>query len=185
MGIFDKVKQMKADHDAKKAAEAAELLALCNRLRQNEIFLNYADRLYATLSDQNDANVQWATGRSSDQNYRRLAIVVTPNDFGLVAFYGYDEPYRDSDGKVRTQTIWTFDPIDIQKFADYGMQALPDKVDVRTAVLETLASRLKEVSYLSMTHQPIRTYDGERYSSYDAIQINVSNSGVQQKRNAW
>lgn len=43
MGLLDKLIQMKTDHDAQKAQEAAENLALCNRLRQNQIFLNFAD----------------------------------------------------------------------------------------------------------------------------------------------
>ena len=185
MGIFDKIKQMKADYDAKKAAEAAELLALCNRLRQNEIFLNYADRLYETLRDANDGNIQWATGRSREQDGRRLAIVLTPNDFGLVGSYYYEQPYRDSEGNVRTKTIFDYNPIDIQKFADYGMQQLPDKEDVKTAVLETLASRLKEISYLNLSRGRVSDNSGDRVVTFDAIIINVNSKGVQGKRSAW
>lgn len=185
MGLFDAVKKMVDDHKANKAREAAELLALCNRLRQNEIFLNYADRLYTTLSDPNNSNIQWATGRSRDQDYRRLAIVVTPNDFGLVATYCYDEQGRDSEGRVTTNTVVTYEPIDIQEFANYGMQSLPNKPEVRTAVLETLASRLKEISYLTMQRGTVTDNSGDRMTRFDAILINVSNSGVQGRRASW
>lgn len=185
MGLFDKLREMKADHDAKKAAEAAELLALCNRLRQNEIFLNYADRLYETLRDASNSNIQWATGRSREEDNRRLAVVVTPNDFGLVACYDYRRQYRDNDGNVKTETVYDYEPIDIQKFADYGMQSLPNKPDVVNAVLETLASRLKEINYLTLSRGTVGSTAGDHYLRHEAINIYVSNSGVQGKRSAW
>ena len=181
MGLFDKFGKKKEE----KAAEAAELLALCNRLRQNEIFLNYADRLYATLSDPNNANIQWALGKSAEQKDRCLAILVTPKAFALVKYYGYDQPFRDPNGIVLNRKLSDYETIDRQQFMDYGMQELPDKDDVKTAVLETLASRLKEISYLTMTRQPVRIYNGKTTVMFDAIQINVSGKSVQSQFTAW
>ena len=185
MGIFDKIKQAKADHDARKAAEAAELQALCDRLRQNEIFLNYAESLYQLLRDPSNELVQWASGKSQDQQGRSLDLMVTPNEFGLVRSYCFYTKYQDSDGKVRTTLNSTFEPVDIRSFADFGMQSLPGKTEIKTAVLETLASRLKEISYLAAAPGNITDTTGDRMVSMSGLRITVSGAALQNSRTAW
>ena len=185
MGLFDKVKQMKADHDARKAAEAAELQALCDRLRRNGIFLNYADRVYDALNNPADEIVQWASGKSAEQQARGLALVLTPDEFGLVRTFFFDRQYRGSDGKLQRMPVSTYEPVDVQHFADYGMQSLPNHPAVKTAVLETLASRLGEIPYLTAAQGNVTDTSGEKTVRFDAMRIQVSRSGLQSKRTAW
>ena len=80
MGLLDKLIQMKTDHDAQKAQEAAENLALCNRLRQNQIFLNFADFIHDLLANTSSEPLKWVSGASDDAYERKLAIVVTNNN---------------------------------------------------------------------------------------------------------
>lgn len=178
MGLFDKIKEMKDTHDAKKASEAAELLALCNRLRQNQIFLDYADKLYNMLKDPGASCIQWACG-GGKKEYRNLAILVTPSEFGLVSTRS--EEYRDSNGQK--QFDYEMEIIDVQNFADYGMQTLPNKKEVKQAVLETLASKLKDIRYLSLQEPGQIAGNDNQY--FDGIRISVLYSAVQNSRASW
>lgn len=185
MGLLDKLIQMKTDHDAQKAQEAAENLALCNRLRQNQIFLNFADFIHDLLANTSSEPLKWVSGASDDAYERKLAIVVTSNDFAFVASYFYRDYFYDSEGESHFYLRKGMKVLECHSFEDYGMQSLPNRPGVIDAVLETLASRLKEIPYIFLEKGDVETDDGHSRSCYHAVLINVSSKGLNQKRSAW
>ena len=114
-----------------------------------------------------------------------MHMVVTNNDFAFVESYFYRDYFYDSEGESQFYLRKGMKVLECHSFEDYGMQSLPNRPGVIDAVLETLASRLKEIPYIFLKKGDVETDDGHSRSCYHAVLINVSSKGLNQKRSAW
>ena len=184
MGLFDRIRQKKEEEEARRNQEAREKEEMLNRLRQNSIFLNYADTIFNYLSDPACDDLRWASGNSSDQRDRYLALIAMPTQFGLIRHYTY---WVNDNGTPLPKG--GMEPIDIHNYSDYGMQSLPSGIgwDYSDAVLDTIAMKLKTLPYLTLSNKSVITVDIENSQSLylRAINIRVSASNLNAQFKIW
>lgn len=184
MGLFDKIRQKKEEQEARKAQEAKEKEEMLNRIRHNQILLDYAAQVCNYLSDPTCADLRWACGNSNDQRNRFLALIAMPTQFGLIRHFLY---YVNDNGTLLPKG--GMEPVDIHNYSDYGMQSLPSGIgwDYSDAVLDAISTRLKTLPYISLSEKNLVSVSRENSQSLylRAINIRVNSSALNAQFKGW
>lgn len=184
MGLFDRIKQKHEEQEAKKAMAAREKEELLNRLRQNSIFLEYADTIYQHLNNPACEDIRWASGNSNDQRDRYLALIAMPTQFGLIRHFTY---WINDNGTPLPKG--GMEPVDIHNYSEYGMQSLPSGVgwDYSDAVIDAISSRIKSIPYLTFSSKEVITVSREGSQSLylRAIKIRIDGQALNAQFRSW